>query len=383
MRTIFNILLLTVVSFIAGAAVTWFCLVEYPKISGAAKTVADHETWLPPRIPGTVLEPDPYADTPAADAPEKILSPSADEAGEIIDLLRTQFIDAAALISQQLSPETLNGLFAKNGDKAKLSVSAVMTPDPQVKTILQTLPPNLAYWRPADFSQKELDNFLRQWDTLTAGDLHGLIIDLRNFRDGNDLQGAAMLAGLLVPSQDVLFTVEGLNFPQQVFRAQHQPLGLKQDFPLAVLVNQATRGAAEALAFTLKQKGTALIIGKKTAGEGGLFTETKLNSGRYLRLATARITGADGTDLLGTPLTPDISVNVSAQSDDEAWQGAYHYGIASVTAVSLPDRAALKEREDLDLPLDNPPPSVQAPHDLILSAAADVLAGITLNRGGR
>jgi hypothetical protein len=375
-----KILLPAVAAFIAGAAAAYVFLVAYPKWRAAgAVVVADGDNILPPRLAGTVLEPDPYAGAPSADdEPAPALSPSADEAGEIIDLLRTQSIDAPALISRPLTPATLGELFARHGGRMKLGATAVMTPDPRVKTILQMLPSQTAYWRPADLAQRELDYFLKQWATLKADGPRGLMIDLRNFRDGNNLAGAAAVAGLLAPPQEVLFTVEGLNFPQQVFRAQHQPLNLRQDFPIVVLVNHATRGAAEALAFTLRQKGIALVVGKKTAGEGGLFTETRLGSGRFLRLATAQISGADGTNLLDTPLPPDIPVEVSNRDDEAAFYGAYRYGIHNTAATRVPDRAAVREREDLDLPLDNSLTDRATPHDVMVSVADDVLSGITL-----
>ena len=395
MRTLLNIFLLVGVSFLSGTAVTYFFLVEYPKLkqdavvtqpapgktTAVSGTTVSAEAMLPPRVKGTVMEPDPYAQTPTVNRPEEVLSPEPEEAVEIIDLLRTQFIDASALISQQLSPATLEELFAKYGDKMKISTDALMTPDPKTKNILQTLEQGAVYWRPADFSQKEIDVFLKQWPALMAGNPRGLIIDVRNFRDGNNLQGAASLAGLFASPQEILFTVEGLNFPQQVFRSQHQPLGLKQNFPVVILVNSGTRGAASALAFVMKQKGIAIVIGKKTAGEGGLFTETRLKSGRFIRLATARISGFDGTDLLGSPLAPDILVDVATQADSEAFYGAYRYGIQAVAVVKVPDRRTLKEREEMDLPLENAPNDGQTPQDVILNVANDVLAGIALNQG--
>ncbi|MDR1146492.1 MAG: S41 family peptidase [Verrucomicrobiales bacterium] len=377
--------LLVSVSFAAGAVVTGYFILTRPQLRPAAIAAAPNQPPpLPPKVPGSaVLEPDPYAQTPVA-APEQALTPRPEEAAEIIDLLRTQFIDAPVLISQPLTPATLEELFPKFGDKAMLSETAVLTPDPKHKTILQTLTPqNVIYWRPADFSPRELDRLLKQWEPLLAGNPRGLIIDLRNFRAGNDLAGAAAVAGLFVPPQDVLFTVEGLNFSQQMFRSQRQPLGLKQDFPVLALVNRGTRGAAEALALVLRQKGAALLVGADTAGEGGLFTETRLKSGRFLRLATARISGFDGTNLLGTPLVPDLAVSVTAAADRAGYDGAYQYGIRQVAAVPVPDREMLREREELDLPLDHSLTDRQAPHDVMLNAANDILTGIALSRYGK
>ncbi len=388
---ILNIFLLVGISFISGSLATYVLTVEFPQLGRhAARPVPaavkkspeprQQSPLLPPKVPGTVLEPDPYARTPKAEQPEELLLPRADEASEVIDLLRSEFMDAPALINTQLGEDTLNALMQKIGDKAKISNVSVLGPDPKTKSIAEVLPSGIGYWRVNDFSQKEIESFLKEWSIWKSGDLRGLIVDLRNFRDGNNLRGAAAVASLFVSPQEALFSVEGVNSPQQVLRSQRQPLDLSKNFPITILMNAGTRGSAEALAAALRQKAGAILIGRKSAGEGGLFVEKQLKSGRYLRLATARITAADGSNLLGASLVPDVPVDLSSVSDREGFNAAYRVGISALAAVRMPDRNIMKEKEELDLPLDNAGIDLKSPRDLILSVANDVILGITFSR---
>jgi len=331
-----------------------------------------------PHVAGTVFEADPYAGAPKAAVAEPELLPQVAEVGEIIDLLRGRFIDAPALMNMELNESTLPGVWQKYPGKIKLSEAPVLAADPRQKSIVQILPDDIGYWRPADFSKKETDLFLKEWPIWKSGSLRGLILDLRQFRDANNLAGAAVLAGLFVSPQSKLFAVEGLSVPQTVFQAQHQPLGLPLFFPMVVLTNAHTRGAAEALALVLQTRSGALLLGCKTAGEGGLFTESRLKSGRYLRMATARIIGADGETLLGRAMVPDVPVDVSAQADRDGFNAAYQTGVQKLSVLRSQYHRVLKEKEDLDLPLDNTDPLLdpKSPHDLALNVAHDVILGI-------
>ena len=385
---IWNIFLLVGVSFVSGSVVTYVLTVEYPQlrrlpahnVMTAVRKPAElkpQAPLLPPTVPGTSMEVDPYARTPRLDPGVDIPTPRPEEACEIIDLLRSEFMDAPSLMGAPLTEQTLNAVFQKLGDKVKISDSPVLGVEAKVKSIAQVLPGGAGYWRPLDFSQKEIDFFLREWAIWKSGDLKGLILDLRNFRDGNNLHGAAVVSSLFASPQDTLFVAEGLNYPRQVFRSQRQPLGLSPRFPILVLVNAGTRGSAEAVASVLRQKAGALLVGRKSAGEGGLFAENRMKSGRYLRMATARINASDGTPLLGGTLMPDIPVEVSPAQDREAFNAALRLGIQALAIIQMPDRLVLKEKEELDLPLDNTGLDTKAPRDLMLNVASDVILGIT------
>src|SRR5204863_160496 len=85
--------------------------------------------------------------------------------------------------------------------------------------------------------------------------------------------------------------------------------------PVATLVNGQTAGAAEALAAILRETGTALILGSKTAGHAMIAQDYPLKEGGRLRIATAPIQLGDGSALPLDGLKPDISVAVSPEDE--------------------------------------------------------------------
>ena len=149
---VWNIFLLVGVSFMSGSLVTYVLTVEYPQLRGQPARIAaappakkpvearSQMPLLPPTLPGTVMEVDPYARTPRIQQAEEAAMPRQEEAAEIIDLLRSEFMDAPALISAQLSEQTLGTVFQKLGDKVKIGDASVLGTDPKAKSIVQVLP---------------------------------------------------------------------------------------------------------------------------------------------------------------------------------------------------------------------------------------------------
>jgi len=92
--------------------------------------------------------------------------------------------------------------------------------------------------------------------------------------------------------------------------------------PLAILVNDKTRGAAETLAAALRAKDAGLIIGNRTAGEAMTFKEFVLKDGERLLIAStpAKI---DGKAIPADGLKPDIAVAVNAVDERSFWENPY------------------------------------------------------------
>lgn len=386
-----NILLLSALSFASGAMLAIFFIMNVlgPKealhlpvskpVTSVAKTslipapikeeVLDLQTEIQPH---SLLTPAPQTSN---------LLPRPDEARQIIDLLRSGFLDSASLISLDLNEQNLNDLLVRLSDKVKISEEAVITPDPKQLTLLELLPYNIGYWRPAELSARETERAVSQWELWKKQDLQGLILDLRNFKDANDLTGAVSLCALFSAPQTQLFRVEGVSMPQQIYKTEHQPLEFKKAFPLIVLVNQNTRGTGEALAWSLREFGGAILVGQPTAGEGGLFTETRLKSGRFLRMASARLITSTQVSLLGSPLQPDIMIS-SNQANDRA---AFTLATRSNLRVLISEPPAHPRESEADLIGFEPDPKTDLElkpklRDTTLQRGIDVLRGIVLSQ---
>jgi len=385
-----NILLLSALSFISGAVLAVFLLMN---VLGPAEKVKPPQASLSATPTPVVKSPAFTPDTLDLDAeiqPHSLLSPAPktsnllpqpQEARQIIDLLRSGFLDSVSLISFDLNEQNLSALMLRLQDKVKISEEPVITPDPKQISLLELLPHNIGYWRPAEFSSKETERGVAQWEKWQLLDFAGLILDLRNFKDANDLLGAVSLAGLFSAPQTALFTVEGVNTPQQVYKTEHQPLGFKKAFPLLILINQNTRGTGEALAWSLRQYSGAILVGQATAGEGGLFTETRLKSGRFLRLASARLVTPTGISLLDAPLQPDILITTDSGKERIAFSIANKSNLLTLIA-ERPSHRRNTEYEVINF--DSPDTSgfeaKNIPCDITLQRAVDILHGIVVNQ---
>jgi hypothetical protein len=140
--------------------------------------------------------------------------------------------------------------------------------------------------------------------------LKGIVLDLRN-ADGMDYAAAADTADLFVSKEMPL-----LDWGSGLTRSK--PKSDAITVPVAVLVNQQTAGAAEALAAILRETDRGLILGAKTAGEATMAQDFPLKNGQRLRIATAAVKLGNGETLSVHGVKPDIQVAVNPQ-DEKAY----------------------------------------------------------------
>ena len=93
--------------------------------------------------------------------------------------------------------------------------------------------------------------------------------------------------------------------------------------PVAVLVNQQTAGAAEALAEALREADAAVLIGSRTAGQAHVFKEFDLSNGQRLRIATGQVRVGKGKPMSETGVVPDIDVAVPGEDEKVYFADAF------------------------------------------------------------
>ncbi|HEX4644632.1 MAG TPA: S41 family peptidase [Verrucomicrobiae bacterium] len=144
----------------------------------------------------------------------------------------------------------------------------------------------------------------------STNSLKGIVLDLRN-ADGMDYAAAADTADLFVSKEMPL-----LDWGDGMTRAKQKSDAIT--LPVAVLVNQQTAGASEALAAILRETDRGLILGANTAGEATMAQDYPLKNGQRLRIATAAVKLGNGEILSVHGVKPDIQVAVSPQ-DEKAY----------------------------------------------------------------
>jgi C-terminal processing protease CtpA/Prc len=228
--------------------------------------------------------------------------------------------------------------------------------------------------------------------------IKGMVLDLR-YAGGNDYAAAAAVADLFVKKQCPL-----LNYGAGM--VQSKPKSDAIPVPVAALVNRQTTGAAEALAALVRQTGTGLILGGRTAGQAMMAHEYPLKNGDRLRIATAPIQLGDGAPM-SEGVQPDIAVEVSPQDERAYYADAYKAATASNAAGFGPGatNAALgtnsarrmrfneaelvrEHREGLNPDAETAPQRPREPerpmvHDPVLARALDLLKGLAVVRQAR
>jgi hypothetical protein len=234
----------------------------------------------------------------------------------------------------------------------------------------------------------------------SSNELNGLILDLR-FAGGQDYAAAAATADLFMQKERPL-----LDWGEGLKQSKEKADALTA--PVAVMVNQDTAGAAEALAAVLRQTGAGLILGGRTAGQAVMAQEYPLKGGARLRIATSPIHLGDGSDLSSEGIKPDISVTVGAQAERSYYADAFKEPgktnalvsvsstgtnrVASASRARRPrfnEAELVRERRDGYIPDTNGTDTVEGDSDLelvrdpVLARALDVLKGLAVVRRSR
>ncbi|MBI2372983.1 MAG: S41 family peptidase [Deltaproteobacteria bacterium] len=137
-----------------------------------------------------------------------------------------------------------------------------------------------------------------------TGELKGLVLDLRG-NPGGLLAEAIRIADLWLDAGTIVVT-EGRDRGRVVETAFAK--GTEPRYPIAVLIDDQTASASEALAASLSDNRRAKLVGRSTFGKGTVQTVIELDDGSLLRLTVARYYTPSGRSLEGKGLKPDVDV---------------------------------------------------------------------------
>jgi len=174
---------------------------------------------------------------------------------------------------------------------------------------------------------------LQSWsETNTAG----IVIDLRD-ATGDDFDSVARVANLFADAGELLFTTSGgpTNVPNRWVQEGRPPLS----WPLAVVVDDRTRQAAEILAAVLSECPGAVLVGAQTRGNPYVRELIPLSGGEMLHIAVRRVVLPNGVACSQAGVWPDILVT-SPDTSPSAGPGSTEPPAATQRDVALSGRAA-------------------------------------------
>ena len=229
---------------------------------------------------------------------------------ELIQELRSNYVDQRALTSDEISQATVQGLLTRLGPGATLQTRAEAEEPPVIRPFkIEVVGNHFGYIRFGTLSKDTISRLDSALNDFRTRGFSGVILDLRTCGAGGDFQLAADLVNRFVPKGKLLFKlVEPKSDQDQVFTSSIDPL---YRGPVAVVVDQDTSGAAEAIAETLKIQDHALILGHKTAGRAVEYQRYPIGNSLVLTLAVRQLMVPDGPAIFPNGLQPDIPVNFS------------------------------------------------------------------------
>jgi hypothetical protein len=329
---------------------------------------------------------------------------------EVYDLIQSHLEGAT---EANLNRAAVQGLIAQLRPKVALVSSSNEPIAPSegpllVKSLLYDGP--IAYLRVARV-EAGLANQVAAANKALSGtnELKGVVLDLR-FADGHDYAEAVAAAGLFISEEKPL-----LDWGAGYVRSKANTDAVT--LPVAIMVNQQTAGAAEALAAILRETDRGLILGATTAGEATVGKEYPLKNGQYLRIASAAIKLGDGEVLSTSGVNPDIRVMVGPSEERVYFADPFKevpaparllasFGATATGAAAgtnRPPRARtteadlIRERKerpgaDLEVPYLGPSVAPSGPdaerdrpviRDPVLGRALDLIKGISAIRNSR
>ena len=201
---------------------------------------------------------------------------------EVYELLRK---NAESVNETELNRAAVDGLLSELSSRAWLvDPSKPTAPETNVAPVSSTalFDENYGYVRIGRVSGLLPEQFSSSLGKLSATNkLKGLVIDLR-YAAGTDYDAAAKVADRFLGSEQPL-----LDWGKGMVKSTDKTNAFRQ--PVAILVNQFTSGAAEALAAVLRQKDVGLLIGTNTAGQASITKDFPLQGGEVLRIAVAPV----------------------------------------------------------------------------------------------
>jgi len=196
----------------------------------------------------------------------------------------------------------------------------------KVKSVkFKLLETGYGFVRVTQFQEHTGENLATALKTLVTenkGELHGLVLDLRN-DPGGLLDGAVAVSAAFLAKDALVVYTEGRTAdakmrltasPEYYLRGGAQgdyinniPASIKS-VPLVVLVNGGSASASEIVAGALQDHKRAVIMGTQTFGKGSVQTVLPLGNNTAIKLTTARYYTPNGRSIQAKGIVPDILV---------------------------------------------------------------------------
>jgi len=176
---------------------------------------------------------------------------------------------------------------------------------------------DIGYLRLVNFQKDTRDEVVKainRMKLMTHGNLRGLILDLRD-NPGGLLTEAIRISDLFLKSGVITSLRSRGSKSNKEFLASGK--GPFSSLQIIVLINRGTASASEILAGALQNINNTTILGKRSFGKASVQNIFPIKPELALRLTTAHYYTANGRDIEGTGIQPDVIVNDTIEKTRE------------------------------------------------------------------
>lgn len=222
---------------------------------------------------------------------------------ELIDKLTVAFPE---LDEESLVKAAVVGIQGELGPRTDLGVmdmgSEVEGSSESVKQIKTNVIDEKFAWVRVGTVVDGLDKKLRAfWEEETEGRLQGLLLDLRGAQGGADYKPVVdFMAYFLEGNMDLI------KINDQVWRMTGR--SGRVDVPVVILIDEATSGPAEVIAFLFKHHKSGVVLGRPTAGKIRAYERVSIPSGTPFWLSSAPVLLPNGDPLPVGGIEPDLLI---------------------------------------------------------------------------
>jgi carboxyl-terminal processing protease len=183
---------------------------------------------------------------------------------------------------------------------------------PSVKT--KILDGNIGYIQITSFADDTDDLIQKAADEMTAKNVKGIVLDLRN-NPGGLLESSIKVSSLWLPSGTTILQEKKGNAVVDTQRA----LGGDElnGTPTVVLINEGSASASEITAGALHDNHAAYVIGEKSYGKGVVQQLINFRDGSQLKVTVASWYRPNGQNINKKGISPDQTVKLNDDATPE------------------------------------------------------------------
>ena len=156
-----------------------------------------------------------------------------------------------------------------------------------------------------NFASNTYEQFRYNIEELEKSNINGLIIDVRG-NSGGYLHVVSNMIDMFLPKDKVMYKIADRKKTVE-YKAQTVE---SRNYPIAVLINEASASASEILAISLKESYNAFIVGKNSYGKGTVQITKDLNSGGMIKYTVNKWLSPKGNWINKKGVTPTHEVEL-------------------------------------------------------------------------